>query len=241
VLIVGLGGTGSMVVQLIARLDYALQKLGHKGLEVTLLDGDKVSDSNVGRQLYSDVDIGYHKAIVQADRINRFYNFDYHPECKYLNNGNANKLITEHEIVITCVDKVAPRFIVHNNHEQFKDNRRYYKNHYLWLDFGNGLDYGQAILSDANIMKSVIQMYPNMVDDQTAPSCSLAEALNRQDLFINNAIAIFGIDLLYKLLTHFVIQFQGIYLNLSTPETTKIPIYAREEREGQDKPKGIIG
>ena len=71
--LIGAGGTGSQVVGALARMDYALYKLGHPGLSVTIIDDDIVTEANIGRQLFSASDIGLSKANVLATRINSFY------------------------------------------------------------------------------------------------------------------------------------------------------------------------
>ena len=51
--LIGAGGTGSQVLTCLARLDITLRALGHPGLFVTLYDPDIVTESNIGRQLFS--------------------------------------------------------------------------------------------------------------------------------------------------------------------------------------------
>lgn len=72
VIVIGAGGTGSQVITSLARMDRALQALGHPGLYVTVYDPDAVSESNIGRQLFSEPEIGLNKAVALVTRINRF-------------------------------------------------------------------------------------------------------------------------------------------------------------------------
>ena len=60
--IIGAGGTGSQVATNLARMDMALRALGHPGLHVTVFDPDTVSEANIGRQLFSESEIGLNKA-----------------------------------------------------------------------------------------------------------------------------------------------------------------------------------
>ena len=63
--LVGVGGNDAQMAACPARLDIAMRALGHPhGLHVTAFDADRVSEANVGRQLYSAADIGRHKALV---------------------------------------------------------------------------------------------------------------------------------------------------------------------------------
>ena len=63
VFVIGAGGTGSQVVTNLARMNKALQSLGHVGLHVTVFDPDTVTEANIGRQLFSESEIGLNKAM----------------------------------------------------------------------------------------------------------------------------------------------------------------------------------
>ena len=56
------------------------------------------------------------------------------------------------------------------------------------------------------------------------PSCSLAEALERQDLFINSTLAQLGCGILWKMFRNGVIEHNGLYLNLDTMKVNPIII-----------------
>ena len=75
--LIGAGGTGSQVLTCLARLDITLRGLGHPGLFVTLYDPDIVTESNIGRQLFSISDVGLNKAQCLITRINNFFGNDW--------------------------------------------------------------------------------------------------------------------------------------------------------------------
>ena len=65
--VVGCGGTGSAVASGLPYLHQAMLALGHPGgLDVTLVDGDRISRINCVRQPFSESEIGLHKATVLA-------------------------------------------------------------------------------------------------------------------------------------------------------------------------------
>ena len=74
ILVVGAGGSGSAIVMGLPYLHQAMRAWGHPfGLEVTLMDGDMVSETNCVRQPFSWSDVGQNKATVLINRINLFW------------------------------------------------------------------------------------------------------------------------------------------------------------------------
>jgi PRTRC genetic system ThiF family protein len=68
----GCGGTGSHVINGLARISHALRALGKEDIHVTAWDDDQVSHDNVGRQAFYDSDVGSNKAKVLIDRVNLY-------------------------------------------------------------------------------------------------------------------------------------------------------------------------
>jgi len=67
--LVGVGGNGAQMAACLARLDIAMKALGHPGgLHVKAFDADRVSEANVGRQLYNRADVGRFKSLVTIHR-----------------------------------------------------------------------------------------------------------------------------------------------------------------------------
>ena len=66
VFVIGAGGTGSQVITNLARMSMALQALGHPGLHVTVFDPDTVSQANIGRQLFSETELGLNKSRITS-------------------------------------------------------------------------------------------------------------------------------------------------------------------------------
>lgn len=230
--LIGVGGTGSQVLTGLARIDYALQALGHPGLQVTAYDPDEVTAANIGRQLFSPADLGLNKANVLVTRINRFFGLDWIavPERYGKDAPSAN-------ITISCVDTVKSRLEIAKTFtgKGIDQHRRMY-----WLDFGNTTDTGQVILGTVHTikqpeskqfetvdtLKTVTELFDlkKVKDKDSGPSCSLAEALEKQDLFINSSLAQMGCDLLWKLIRNGIIEYQGLYLNLDSMKVNPIKI-----------------
>lgn len=108
VFVIGAGGTGSQVITNLARVSMALQALGHPGLHVTVFDPDMVSQANIGRQLFSETELGLNKAVSLVTRINRFFGYAWtaEPQCFPIRNFSENSTAN---IIITCTDNIRSR------------------------------------------------------------------------------------------------------------------------------------
>jgi PRTRC genetic system ThiF family protein len=237
VALIGAGGTGSQLLPELARIDHALYKLGHPGLFVTVYDDDIVTDANIGRQLFSLSDIGLNKAVVLVDRVNSFFGLDW--ECRQ--DCYPQKDFTTHNITMTCVDNVASRITIgkrlrETEHRRFNDDQI----PMYWIDFGNQTDRGQVVLGTfksipqpksekvevVDTLPGVDEMFDlsNVDEKDSGPSCSLAEALAKQDLFINSMLAQVGGNLLWKLITEGGIGYQGAFVNLKAMNVNPIKL-----------------
>ncbi|MGC4234570.1 MAG: PRTRC system ThiF family protein [Niabella sp.] len=232
--IIGAGGTGSQMLTALARMHHSLLALGHPGLMIQLYDDDKVTSANLGRQLFATCDIGQYKAIVLINRVNRFIGSGFKAiPCKY-DKKNLHRLPQQGaaNITITCVDTVAARFevaeILHSM--ATKGVNDLYRPLY-WLDMGNSQHTGQVILSTIGEIKQPAskKYFPvgnlpfitaqfkallKQATEDTTPSCSLAEALTKQDLYINSTLANMAASLLWSLFREGMTTHRGCFLHL---------------------------
>ena len=184
VLVVGCGGTGSAIVGGLPYLHQAMIASGHPGgVHVTVMDGDIISAVNCIRQPFARSEIGLHKAVVLVNRLNIFWGLDW--EAAPTNLGPHDR-IERADVVIGCVDTRAARAAIR---EATGGNSEVD----YWLDLGNNADSGQFILGEplnqvnrrrSTRLRSVAELYPAILDprldDDGEPSCSAAEALDRQ-------------------------------------------------------------
>lgn len=234
--LIGAGGTGSQVLEALARMDSALTRLGHPGLHVTAFDADEVSESNIGRQLFSPSDVGLNKAVCLITRINQFFGLDWVAIPEMYSDGAPSANIT-----ISCVDNVKSRLAIHKHLKEITHISDIYEKPIYWLDFGNTQNTGQAILGTISTIKqpkkklntqgnlpTICDMFDltQVNERDSGPSCSVAEALRKQDLFINSTLAQAGCALLWKLFREGILEYHGVFLNLSTFKTNPILVGA---------------
>ena len=220
--VIGAGGTGSQVLTCLARLDTALRGLGHPGLFVTVYDPDTVTEANIGRQLFSPSDTGLNKAQCLVTRVNNFF-------------GNGWRAVPD---IYPAILKDARRDNLANITITCTDN---YETPLYWMDFGNTQTSGQVVLGTVpkKIKQPVSRLYETVSslkvitrmvkytkgkEKDSGPSCSLAEALEKQDLFINSTLAQLGCNILWKMFRHGMIEHHGLYLNLETMRVNPIAV-----------------
>ncbi len=70
VTVVGLGGTGAQIARHVARIVYDLQRSRLHPPQIVFIDPDTVEAKNVGRQLFTEAEIGQNKALALMRRFN---------------------------------------------------------------------------------------------------------------------------------------------------------------------------
>lgn len=245
--LIGVGGNGAQMGACLARLDIAMKALGHPcGLHVTAFDADRVSEANVGRQLYSPADIGLNKAVLTVHRLNQFYGLDWQAEpCRYEHRHERSFLNNQPHIVVSCVDSAAARTALH---------RRFFDDHTApdyWLDLGNTEHSAQVVLgepasssrwtrkqastntatqtaSNPPRLPCVTELFPALLtpapDEHDTPSCSVRVSLASQGLFVNDVAVRFAAQLLYELFSRGRLRQHGVVINLDSKRSGPIDV-----------------
>lgn len=238
IVLVGAGGNGSQMLTGLARLHTAIRALGHPGLEVVVYDPDDVSQANLGRQLFAEADVGRNKAQVLVTRLNAWFGLQWQAMPERFGHGSHGSR-GHHEpvrtqIVISCVDSAAAR------QEIDREIESWYSKPYYWLDLGNRAADGQVVLgippwnsvhaAYEYRLPTVVELFREIytgaadLDRDNGPSCSLAQALERQELFVNQAIVTPALQLLWSIFRRGRTSWCGCFVNLDTGRMTPIPI-----------------
>jgi PRTRC genetic system ThiF family protein len=223
VVVVGAGGTGSALLPNLARLHHAMLELGHPGgIECTVYDDDTVSETNVGRQGFYPVDVGQHKAPLLVNRLNNLMGTRWHAVTRRID--SKDRFVCD--LVVGCVDTRAARKAILGAMQ--RGTGGYY------LDCGNESDSGQVILGQVRGKASerlphVGDLFPDLLNPKgdktdTTPSCSMADALRKQSLVINQAISVQAYNLLWTLFRTGTLNYSGVFVNLKTGRNSPLPI-----------------
>lgn len=237
--LVGVGGNGAQMAACLARLDIAMRALGHPhGLHVTAFDADRVSEANVGRQLYSAADVGRHKALVTIHRLNQFYGLDWEAEPqRYEAYQGRTATGKSADLLISCVDSREARRALHQIAFDAYAGYRY------WLDLGNTEATAQVVLGQpggrhqaAQLLRGprlpcVTELFRELLDDtvpeDNQPSCSVRMSLASQGLFVNDVAVRFAAQMLYELFSTGRLSAHGVVINLASKRTGPIEVDLR--------------
>jgi PRTRC genetic system ThiF family protein len=227
VTVVGCGGTGSAIAAGLPHLHQAMLAWGHPhGLDVTLVDGDRISRTNCVRQPFSESEIGLYKATVLATRINLFWGLCWQGVPEFLDEGWRR----ETDVLIGCVDSRRSRRMI--------TSTAAYENCCYWLDLGNNADSGQFVLGqplNARNKKAhprlltVAELFPEIINPKLdkkdkLPACSAAEALDRQEPFLNQALAYHALAMLARLFRYGTLAHCGGFINSATGRMSALPV-----------------
>ena len=239
VLVIGAGGNGSAVLFGLPYLHHALIAWGFAdGLNVTVMDADTVSPTNCVRQPFGAADIGQNKATILINRINLFHQLSWHSDETFFSQGAQNNTGSSYDntvdFVISCVDTRAAR---REMHEAFNNVMGPWRSVRYWLDIGNNASNGQFVLGQPlncvnrrskTRLRTVTELFPSIMDTSLGegplPSCSAAEALERQEPFVNNVLATSALSMITLLMRYGQIDHQGAFYNAESGRSAPISI-----------------
>jgi len=103
--IVGLGGLGGAVIEILARCG-----IGH----LILIDGDRFEESNLNRQFLSTHQLlNTSKAEAATSRVNQINSaITVQSYAEYLDMNNAARLIKNSDAIVDCLDNIKTRFVL---------------------------------------------------------------------------------------------------------------------------------
>ena len=233
IIVVGCGGNGSKLLLRLADLSRTLLALGHPGIHVVAIDGDRVTEPNLARQPFTRADIGRPKSTTLITRINMCYGLGWTAHCAYVGARKGadvlGRSLLSQDVVATCVDSRQARADVYEATEAV---RAAYA-----LDLGNDSTTGQFALGTlgrghSSHLPTAVEMWPEIADPTAAgpgddgPSCSSEEAVRRQDPFVHDVLTSAAANTLWRLIRDGQIEHHGAFVNLVSGVTAPIPVPA---------------
>jgi PRTRC genetic system ThiF family protein len=233
IMLVGCGGNGAQMLMGLASLDTALRAISSRSLDVTVVDDDIVTEANLGRQPFYRCDISNSKARTLTERINLAHGLAW----KAIHGRAPGAVgIKDTDILISCVDTASARRALGLELANTNAPAAY------WMDLGNRASDGQYLIGcpagaddgRQGRLPTVLEAFPELADegvaDDDAPSCSVAEALERQSLFVNRVIASHALALLFDLIGRGSIGYAGAFINLLKGQAVPIPLPRKPDK-----------
>lgn len=148
------------------------------------------------------------------------------------------------DILIGCVDSRAARAAIEEAVRTSLNRTSY------WLDLGNNATSGQFVMGQplnarnrrrAERLRTVTELYPEIADlnrgEDSLPSCSAVEALNRQEPFINQTLAMSALAMLARLFRYGKLRYHGGFFNAATGQMSALAVdpdlWRRTRRRGR--------
>lgn len=252
--IIGCGGTGSFLVQLLCRVALALTAQG-RATKLVLVDPDRVETKNVTRQCFCEAEVGLNKAQTLALR----YSAAFGVTIEAMSEPFRQSMLLDSpyetlQVLCGCVDNAAARQSIADVIERPK-----YRSlaSTWWIDGGNSQHYGQVLVGngsstdpEAYSIGTVCQSLPmpsvqapELLEPrpeeqgQSELSCAELALANAQSLMVNPQVATlmgrYVVDLLNNRLTQFATHFDQQTGTMVSHYTTNASITAALSRYAQ--------
>ncbi|MBN8590630.1 MAG: PRTRC system ThiF family protein [Anaerolineae bacterium] len=237
--IVGCGGTGASVTRSVARMVYDMREARMYTPQVVLIDPDVVERHNVGRQLFTEADVGQPKAQVLMRRFNLALGLSMTAICEAV---DAERHFDRWgNLIVGCVDNHLAR------RELAKVSGA------IWIDAGNHASAGQVAIGNTGDRDLVLRhldgrddkvgylphaalLFPALLEPEAEPapqpqqSCAELVAVRSQELTINDWMAVATSQYIYKLLHRQPINSFATFISSDGMSVRSVPITPDEIR-----------
>jgi PRTRC genetic system ThiF family protein len=229
--LVGVGGTGSALAIDLARLCYHAQQMG-RDVQLQLIDGDRVEASNVGRQQFSEWEIGCNKAEAMGKRLSMWLGIDVMGTAEYLKASNLplwkeGQYHSPNRLIVGAVDNYRARRAIANAMDKLGT---------WWVDAGNDDASGQVLIGNCRAGRHVeVDNHFGLVSGLPLPSlqmpalldkpairkrqmdCATGMATGEQGLFVNRLMATWAARAVEDLVLRQEINYMAVYASLMPP------------------------
>lgn len=186
IFIVGLGGTGGLLVPKLAKVINRMDNVS-----LWLMDGDVVDEGNVSRQPYQNFNVHEKKATALSRKIKSNYQVKVFEYTEYLTGEEILKISEEEGyidvLIAGCVDNHSTRILIEN--QFLKMNRATY------IDSANGNDDGSVFVTQVygnkmgQLRSDVFPEIKNISDHPTGVCGASIAKGNIQQMVTNDIMA----------------------------------------------------
>jgi PRTRC genetic system ThiF family protein len=215
----------------LARLAYHAQG---KDVRLSFCDPDVVEEKNIGRQNFAPAEIGRNKAVALTRRYSTAFGLRIQCRPQKFQSDFITAKRHQFTLVVGAVDNAAARKAIH---EAIVDSSRLV----WWLDCGNHEASGQVLLGNTTNSKlpsieaghcldlplPTVQHPELLVPDQPATeaeSCAELTIRDAQSLMINQAVATYAAQYVYRLVMSHDLDIYATYLDLMAGSARSIGI-----------------
>ena len=180
--VIGTGGTGGHLITKLARFLNDFAKDG-VSCELSIVDGDMVESKNIGRQPFTEDDLGVNKAVALAENISYALHYPVRAYGKFIekesdiveimdNNACADSSYTEViKVLIGCVDNHRARQVM----EQWFQRHSYSSSYKFYIDSANEFAVGEVVFSIYRSGKIVSPVRSSYFPEVLEPAKSVTE------------------------------------------------------------------
>jgi PRTRC genetic system ThiF family protein len=233
VTVVGLGGTGAQVARHVARIVYDMRRSRLHTPHIVFIDRDTVEAKNVGRQLFTEAEIGQNKAVALMRRFNCALGLEIVAIPEAI---NAEKHFQAYSnLVIGAVDNHLAR-------------RELAQIQGVWLDCGNHRASGQVVLGNTSDRELALRyangsdgkyayvpnaalLFPVLLEPEPTPdagmdarSCADLVLQGDQHLLVNDWMACAAASYLYALLRRQPVTTFATFVSLDGLSVRSLPL-----------------
>ncbi|NES98850.1 MAG: hypothetical protein F6K32_27525, partial [Desertifilum sp. SIO1I2] len=230
--VVGCGGTGSFLVQLLCRIVQHFQTQG-VSIKLILVDPDTVEPHNLTRQCFCPAELGLNKAMALAARYGITWGLPIEAIASPFERQMLNTSYRTLTVLLGCVDNAKARATFAKTLEY---NTYYEAPRLWWIDSGNGDRYGQVLIGSnlsplpddyaptelgwlqlpAPSAQAPELLVPRVEESQSSTlSCAQLTQLNQQGLLVNPQAAVIMAEVTAALLTAKLKRF-AVYFDQTT-------------------------
>jgi PRTRC genetic system ThiF family protein len=235
IILVGCGGTGSFLALHLARLAYHARQAHGLDVRLRFIDPDVVEEKNIGRQNFCPAEVGLNKATALATR----YSHAFGLSIEYVTTPvSKDDVARSSALLVGAVDNARARKTINRMATQSAGRL-------WWLDCGNHEHAGQVLLGNRpNLQAPEISpmgfcsglplpsiQHPELLTKAkttSTRSCADLALADAQSLMINQAMATYAAQYIYRLVLTHDLDVYATYIDLVTGSARSLPITEAE-------------